>query len=128
MVKKNPYIFTIGFNSSLPDHVRAAEILNGSGEKAQLIADAVLSYLKEKEEATSGITISAIQPLVQSLIQKELQKALKDSQKAENVEEAKEVSEAQERVFNLTQEQELPMDEQLTKNIVNAMSAFRKMK
>ena len=125
MAKKNPYIFTIGFNSSLPDHIRATEILNGSSEKAQLIADAILSYLGEKEETgASKINLSSIQPFVENLIQKEIQKALQDSRRAGTLE----ASISQEQVISLSKEPELPINEQLTKNITNAMSAFRKMK
>lgn len=45
MAKKNPYVFTIGFDETDPAHVRAAEILNGTKKKAQLIAAAILSYV-----------------------------------------------------------------------------------
>ena len=37
MAKKNPYVFTIGFDETDPVHVRAAEILNGTKKKAQLM-------------------------------------------------------------------------------------------
>ena len=33
MAKKNPYVFTIGFDETDPVHVRAAEILNGTKKK-----------------------------------------------------------------------------------------------
>lgn len=48
MAKKNPYIFrgfTIGFDETNLGHVRAAEILNGTKKKAQLIAAAILQFL-----------------------------------------------------------------------------------
>lgn len=43
VAKKNPYVFTIGFDETDPTHVRAAGILNGTKKKAQLIAAAILS-------------------------------------------------------------------------------------
>lgn len=124
MAKKNPYIFTIGFNSSLPEHIRVTEILNGTSEKAQLIANAILSYLGEKEGGTSSVCLSSIQPLVESMIQKEIRKALRDNPEIAYREDSKK----QEEIVSLIDEQELPMDNEMTKNITDAMSAFRRMK
>ena len=31
--KKNPYVFTIGFDKKNPEHLEVVEILNGDGEK-----------------------------------------------------------------------------------------------
>ena len=67
MAKKNPYVFTIGFDETDPVHVRAAEILNGTKKKAQLIAVAILSYVDG---------VDSRQPLLEKLIQKELEKAM----------------------------------------------------
>ena len=52
MAKKNPYVFTIGFDETDPVHVRATEILNGTKKKAQLIAAAVLSYVDGADSET----------------------------------------------------------------------------
>ena len=44
MGKKNPYVFTIGFDKKNPEHLEVVEILNGTEKKAALIAEAVLQY------------------------------------------------------------------------------------
>ena len=43
--KKNPYVFTIGFDKKNPEHLEVVEILNGTEKKAALIAEAVLQYM-----------------------------------------------------------------------------------
>lgn len=35
--KKNPYVFTIGFDKKNPEHLEVVEILNGTEKKAALI-------------------------------------------------------------------------------------------
>ena len=42
MGKKNPYVFTIGFDKKNPEHLEVVEILNGTEKKAALIAEAIL--------------------------------------------------------------------------------------
>ena len=37
MGKKNPFVFTIGFDKSDPDHVYVTELLNTTEKKAKLI-------------------------------------------------------------------------------------------
>lgn len=55
VAKKNPYVFTIGFDETDLVHVRAAEILNGTKKKAQLIAAAILSYVDGGDSKESPI-------------------------------------------------------------------------
>ena len=77
MAKKNPYVFTIGFDETDPVHVRAAEILNGTKKKAQLIAAAILSYVDGvASERIPDFHVESFQPLLEKLIQKELEKAM----------------------------------------------------
>ena len=77
MAKKNPYVFTIGFDETNPVHVRAAEILNGTKKKAQLIAAAISSYVDNVDsERISDFHVESFQPLLEKLIQKELEKAM----------------------------------------------------
>lgn len=77
MAKKNPYVFTIGFDEADPGHVRAAEILNGTKKKAQLIAAAILSYVDSVDsERIHDFHVESLQPLLEKLIQKELEKAM----------------------------------------------------
>ena len=64
MAKKNPYVFTIGFDETDPVHVRAAEILNGTKKKAQLIAAAILSYVDGADlEKIPDFHVESFQPL-----------------------------------------------------------------
>ena len=43
--KKNPYVMTIGFRKTNPEHIQVAEFLNSMGrEKAQYIVKAILTY------------------------------------------------------------------------------------
>lgn len=44
MGKKNPFVFTIGFDKSDPDHVYVTELLNTTEKKAKLIVAAILAY------------------------------------------------------------------------------------
>ena len=77
MAKENPYVFTIGFDETDPAHVRAAEILNGTKKKAQLIAAAILSYVDSVDsERIPDFHVESLQPLLEKLIQKELEKAM----------------------------------------------------
>lgn len=124
MAKKNPYVFTIGFDETDPSHVRAAGILNGTKKKAQLIAAAVLSYMDENTPVkTSDFTMEAIQPLLEKLIRIEVERAMED-QKSVKVSTEKTLQKVQ----NLSaEEDEVPIDESLSRNIVDAMNAFRKV-
>lgn len=75
MAKKNPYVFTIGFDETDPSHVRAAEILNGTKKKAQLIAVAILTYVDGiNSERTIDFSLKMLQPFVKQLIQKNWKK------------------------------------------------------
>lgn len=123
MAKKNPYVFTIGFDETDISHVRAAEILNGTKKKAQLIAAAVLSYVDaENSERVPEFSLETFQPLLERMIQKELEKIMK----SQELPECKKEKEP-EKVLDLSLvEDEMPMDESLTQNIVDAMDIFRK--
>lgn len=125
MAKKNPYVFTIGFDETNLSHVRAAEILNGTKKKASLIANAVLSYVDGVDSGqASEFSLEIFQPLLENMIQKELEKAMKSQSlpgsQGENFEKQPE------QILDLSPEGELPMDESLTRNIVNAMDVFRR--
>ncbi len=125
MAKKNPYVFTIGFDETNLSHVRAAEILNGTKKKASLIANAVLSYVDGVDSGqASEFSLEIFQPLLENMIQKELEKAMKSQSlpgsQGENFEKQPE------QILDLSPEGELPMDESLTRNIVDAMDVFRR--
>ena len=122
MAKKNPYVFTIGFDETDPGHVRAAEILNGTKKKAQLIAVAILSYVDGVDsERIHDFHVESLQPLLEKLIQKELEKAM-DGRLATSSGEEKQSSVP---VLDLSPE-EKEMDESISQNILKAMDTFRR--
>ena len=123
MAKKNPYVFTIGFDETDPSHIRAAEILNGTKKKASLIASAVLNYVDGVDsERTSELHPEALQPILERMVRKELEKAM-NHQESSRVRIEKE----SEQVVSLSSaEDEPPLDECMTQDIMNAMDAFRR--
>lgn len=122
MAKKNPYVFTIGFDETDPVHVRAAEILNGTKKKAQLIATAILSYVDGVDsERIPDFHVESFQPLLEKLIQKELEKVM-NRHLAPSAD--KEVNPS-DSVLDLSPE-EKEMDESITQNIMAAMDTFRR--
>lgn len=125
MAKKNPYVFTIGFDETDPVHVRAAEILNGTKKKAQLIAAAILSYVDGvNSEDSINFNLETIYPLLEKMVQKEFEKKIKNSAFPKSIQKA--LRETPENVLNLSeQEDELSMDENLMQNIITTMDIFR---
>ena len=122
MAKKNPYVFTIGFDETDPTHVRAAEILNGTKKKAQLIAAAILSYVDSVDsEGIPDFHVESFQPLLEKLIQKELEKVM-SRHLAPPVDKEGQSSDS---VLDLSTE-EKEMDESITQNIMEAMDTFRR--
>ena len=122
MEKKNPYVFTIGFDETAPVHVRAAEILNGTKKKAQLIATAILSYVDGADsEKISDFHAESFQPLLEKLIQKELEKVMNRHLASPIDKEGK----SSDSVLDLSTE-EKEMDESITQNIMAAMDTFRR--
>ncbi|MEY8507243.1 stage III sporulation protein AF [Lachnospiraceae bacterium 42-17] len=124
MAKKNPYVFTIGFDETDPSHIRAAEILNGTKKKASLIASAVLNYVDGVDsERTSELHPETLQPLLERLVKIELEKAM-NRQESSGVRSEKEP----EQVVSLSStEDEPPLDECMTQDIMHAMDAFRRI-
>ena len=122
MAKKNPYVFTIGFDETDPVHVRAAEILNGTKKKAQLIATAILSYVDGVDsERIPDFHVESFQPLLEKLIQKELEKVMNRHLASPIDKEGK----SSDSVLDLSTE-EKEMDESITQNIMAAMDTFRR--
>ena len=122
MAKKNPYVFTIGFDETDPVHVRAAEILNGTKKKAQLIAAAILSYVDGVDsERIPDFHVESFQPLLEKLIQKELEKVMNRHLASPIDKEGK----SSDSVLDLSTE-EKEMDESITQNIMEAMDTFRR--
>ena len=119
MAKKNPYVFTIGFDETDPAHVRAAEILNGTKKKAQLIATAILSYVDGVDSERSAVYyVESLQPLLEKLIQKELEKVMNGHSTTKE-------RQSIDSVLDLSPEEKV-MDESITRNIMDAMDTFRR--
>jgi len=68
LAKKNPYIFTIGFNAKDPEHVEVVKVLNnqGKGNIASLIVKAVLSYTDKTN--ISNFDLESIKPILQNMV------------------------------------------------------------
>ena len=93
-----------------------------------MIAAAVLSYVDNgKIVNTPEFDLEVFQPLLQQLIQKELKKMSKSRGLPESQENCfLERTNDPEQVLNLSSE-EIPMDEGITRNIVDAIDVFRRM-
>lgn len=74
MGKKNPYVFTIGFDKKNPEHLEVVEILNGTEKKAALIAEAILQYTGKKSGGDTGVSQENIQAMVRLLVRQEMQR------------------------------------------------------
>ena len=113
MGKKNPFVFTIGFDKSDPDHVYVTELLNTTEKKAKLIVAAILAYTGRTDETGNGsisMEPDMLRPMMQQIIREEVRKV--------NREMPTEV--------DLMEEEPLRMDQTMRQNVVDAISAFRR--
>ena len=122
MAKKNPYVFTIGFNKSNPAHVQVTEILNHTEEKAQLIATAVLYYMG-KTHGSGGVNpeTAGLQPAIAEIVQREVKKALD----ACLISQVPRVSSPTKEPSSLDEEPVI-LDSEIAQSAKNALKAFRK--
>ena len=82
MGKKNPFVFTIGFDKSDPDHVYVTELLNTTEKKAKLIVAAILAYTGRTDETGNGsisMEPDMLRPMMQQIIREEVRKVLEGS-------------------------------------------------
>ena len=71
MGKKNPFVFTIGFDKSDPDHVYVTELLNTTEKKAKLIVAAILAYTGRTDETGNGsisMEPDMLRPMMQQIM------------------------------------------------------------
>ena len=101
MGKKNPFVFTIGFDKSDPDHVYVTELLNTTEKKAKLIVAAILAYTGRTDETGNG-SISMEPDMLRPMMQ-QMPKG-----------------------GDLMEEEPLRMDQTMRQNVVDAISAFRR--
>ena len=131
--KKNPYVFTIGFDKKNPEHLEVVEILNGTEKKAALIAEAILQYTGKKSGENTGVSQESIQAMVRLLVRQEMERIAGEESVSDigistslqlQPEAEKKPSEA---VIEDLNEDGPPIDERTMQDIADAMAAFRNM-
>ena len=133
MGKKNPYVFTIGFDKKNPEHLEVVEILNGTEKKAALIAEAILQYTGKKSGGDTGVSQESIQAMVRLLVRQEMERIAGEAPASDagtlssqplQLEAEKKPAEA---VIEDLNEEGPPIDERTMQDIADAMAAFRNM-
>lgn len=133
MGKKNPYVFTIGFDKKNPEHLEVVEILNGTEKKAALIAEAILQYTGKKSGENTGVSQESIQAMVRLLVRQEMERIAGEESVSDigistslqlQPEAEKKPAEA---VIEDLNEDGPPIDERTMQDIADAMAAFRNM-
>lgn len=131
--KKNPYVFTIGFDKKNPEHLEVVEILNGTEKKAALIAEAILQYTGKKSGGDMGVSQESIQAMVRLLVRQEMERIADEAPVSDfgtsgsqqlQPEADKKPAEA---VIEDLNEEGPPIDERTMQDIADAMAAFRNM-
>ena len=129
--KKNPYVFTIGFDRKNPEHLEVVEILNGTEKKAALIAEAVLLYMGKKSGGEAGVSQESIQAMVRLLVRQEMERIAGEAPVSDFGASARRQVEAEktpaEVVVEDLNEEGPPIDERTMQDIADAMAAFRNM-
>ena len=133
MGKKNPYVFTIGFDKKNPEHLEVVEILNGTEKKAALIAEAILQYTGKKSGGDTGVSQESIQAMVRLMVRQEMERIAGEDPVSDTgistslqlqPEAEKKPAEA---VIEDLNEDGPPIDERTMQDIADAMAAFRNM-
>lgn len=129
--KKNPYVFTIGFDRKNPEHLEVVEILNGTEKKAALIAEAVLQYMGKKPGGETGVSQESIQAMVRLLVRQEMERIAGEAPVSDFGASASRHVEAEKKpaevVVEDLNEEGPPIDERTMQDIADAMAAFRNM-
>ena len=133
MGKKNPYVFTIGFDKKNPEYLEVVEILNETEKKAALIAEAILQYTGNKSGENTGVSQESIQAMVRLLVRQEMERIAGEESVSDigistslqlQPEAEKKPAEA---VIEDLNEDGPPIDERTMQDIADAMAAFRNM-
>ena len=129
--KKNPYVFTIGFDKKNPEHLEVVEILNGTEKKAALIAEAVLQYMGKKSGEDTGVSQENIQAMVRLLVRQEMERIAGEAPVSDigilNSQQPETDKKPTEAVIEDLNEEGPPIDERTMQDIADAMAAFRNM-
>lgn len=133
MGKKNPYVFTIGFDKKNPEYLEVVKILNGTEKKAALIAEAILQYAGKRSGGNTGVSQESIQAMVRLLVRQEMERIADEAPVSDfgtsgsqqrQPEADKQSTEA---VIEDLNEEGPPIDERTMQDIADAMAAFRNM-
>ena len=133
MGKKNPYVFTIGFDKKNPEHLEVVEILNGTEKKAALIAEAILQYTGKKSGGDTGVSQENIQAMVRLLVRQEMQRITAQTPASDAGTSTSQQPQPEtkrkpaEVVIEDLNEEGPPIDERTIQDIADAMAAFRNM-
>ena len=129
MGKKNPFVFTIGFDKSDPDHVYVTELLNTTEKKAKLIVAAILAYTGRTDETGNGsISMDHLIACKENalivfrhteIIREEVRKVLEGQ-------DVSKINREMPTEVDLMEEEPLRMDQTMRQNVVDAISAFRR--
>ena len=131
--KKNPYVFTIGFDKKNPEHLEVVEILNGTEKKAALIAEAVLQYMGKKSGGEAEVSQESIRAMVRLLVRQEMDRIIGEVPASDSVTlpgqkpQPEPEKKPKEVVIEDLNEEEPPIDEQTMRDVADAMAAFRNM-
>ena len=120
MGKKNPFVFTIGFDKSDPGHVYVTELLNTTEKKAKLIVAAILAYTGRTDETGNGsisMEPDMLRPMMQQIIREEVRKVLEGQ-------DVSKINREMPTEVDLMEEEPLRMDQTMRQNVVDAISAF----
>lgn len=127
--KKNPYVFTIGFDKKNPEHLEVVEILNGTEKKAALIAEAILQYMGKKAGGNTVTSQEGIQEMIRIIVRQEMERnsgqVFPLSNEKEHISQT--VEDPDECIVADLNEDTSPIDERTVKDIADAMAAFRNM-
>ena len=132
MEKKNPYKFTIGFKKQISSHQRAAEILNQTSDKADLIAAAILSYMGESNLHSKDMDMDSLRPWIQGLIRNEVKNLMDHHVGLQGMEPEMvpdpmpQQTTKEEITMDLSEPVEESEDDSLALDFVNIMNSFRR--
>lgn len=110
MAKKNPYVFTIGFNPKDPDHVRVADLLNeqGKGNIAAFLVRAVRAY---EGYTKPSFDPQAFEKMVKQIVEEQFAEQLEKQPPSPTLPPIVKTA---------------PLDSSAQKNILNGLAGFRK--
>lgn len=124
--KKNPFVFTIGFDKKNPEHQEVVEILNQTEKKASLIAEAVLQFMGRKSGNEYAVTNETVHSMIRAIVQQEMSRLIQETSSA-SVEKPESEKPAEESIRNLTKEDGPPIGDDMMREVASAMAAFQNL-